>query len=273
MDIGRSLPRFGVTGFMESVAKGAEERNKIEEAERRERERLDEEKRRKAEARREMWTTPGRRPLAEPPILHWEHFVRKWIPSDLRYQALFPNDPGKRAAAKDIQGEHAALVEYLIVLQNMRDELAEDDERRQFYAILYDDVDEDVTELLEDHDSVFSTATQLGLFEFEMLDNDGKTTQLEERIKNGADILLDWPEEVKMKYRHLVPLNFVEDPVATFEFRWFGMNGSHARIRDEVNERGYGFLVGWPQEVQDEYGWIRKQLPAMGESKYGPQNS
>lgn len=139
----------------------------------------------------------------------------------------------------------------------MKDDLAEDDARRQFYTILYDDVDEDLRVLLKDHHAIFSTATRLGLFEFEMLDNDGKTTQLEEWIKKGADVFLDWPEEVKMKYGHLVPLNFVEDRVATFRFRWFGMKGNHARIRDEINERGCDFLDGWPQEVQDECGWIR----------------
>lgn len=77
MGIGRGLPRFGMGSFMVNVAKGAEERRKVEEAVEREREFLNQEKRREREARSEMWTTRGRRPLAEPPILNWEHVVRK----------------------------------------------------------------------------------------------------------------------------------------------------------------------------------------------------
>lgn len=56
-----------------------------------------------------MWTTSGLRPLAEPPILDWEEFEREHMPSDIRYRALFPDDPEKRSRMKDLDGEYAAL--------------------------------------------------------------------------------------------------------------------------------------------------------------------
>lgn len=57
-----------------------------------------------------MRTTPGLRPLAEPPLLSWEQFQREYMPSDIRYRALFPDEPEKRSRMKDLAGESGALV-------------------------------------------------------------------------------------------------------------------------------------------------------------------
>ena len=54
---------------------------------------------------------PGLRPITETPILSIGDVVNG--PSDIRYKALFPNDPDKRSKMKDIAGEHDALLEYL----------------------------------------------------------------------------------------------------------------------------------------------------------------
>lgn len=50
-----------------------------------------------------MWTTTGLRPLAEPPILDWEWFLRVHVPSERQYRALFPDDPHQRAKFKNVK--------------------------------------------------------------------------------------------------------------------------------------------------------------------------
>lgn len=247
---------------MENVAKGAQERSKIEEWERRERERLDEQKRRKREAWREMWTTPGLRPLAEPPILDWDYFFRRRIPSDLRYKALFPSDPEERAAFKDLEGENAALSEYGTWVLAIRDDPTVDNARNEFYNNLYADQYADWKKVNEDYVATFNMATGLCRFEYECLDNDGKTTRLENWVKRGANIFLYREEEVSRKYQYLVPPDFVEDPLATFEFFWLKDDGGNDHIRSGMEE-GNDILVGWPQEVQDKYGHLRSWLPAV----------
>ena len=94
--------------------------------------------------------TPGARPLAEPPILDWDWFIRRYIPSDLRYQMPFPNDAEKRCRMKDIIGEQAALAEYSTSLTAMRDDTGTSAEGREFYENLvcnvygdYKDVNEE----------------------------------------------------------------------------------------------------------------------------------
>ena len=253
---------------MGSVARGAEERNKVEEAERRERERerLDEEKRRHREVWRKMWTTPEQRPLAEPPILDWEQFVRWHIPSDLRYNMLFPSDPERRAAMKDLHGEVAVLAEYCIFAGSMSCDPVVDDARRSFYQALYKDLFGDWQELQKESQATFQMATELCRFEFVRLDNDGKTTQLENWIKKGANIFDGIGEEVKQKYEYLVRLHFVEDPLATFEYVWLGVDGGDDIMRKNMEE-GNNILMGWPQEVQDKYGYLRAWLPAVTESE------
>ena len=253
---------------MGSVARGEEERNKVEEAERRERERerLDEDRRRNGEAWRKMWTTPGQRPLAEPPILDWEQFVRLYIPSDLRYNMLFPSDPERRAAMKDLDGERAVLVEYCIFAGSMRDDPVVDDVRRRFYQALSTILHGDWQELDKEATATLQMATELCRFEFGTLDNDGKTTQLENWVRKGANICYGRSEEVKQKYEYLVPQDFVEDPLATFEFNWLPTVGVDAMLRNEMIE-GHDVLRGWPQEVQDKYGYLRALLPTVTDSE------
>lgn len=259
---------------MESVARGAKERNKVEEAEakRRERERLDEKKRRKRQGRKEMWTTPGQRPLAEPPILDWDNFFRCHIPSDMRYKALFPNDPVKRAAIKDLQGESQVLSQYVTFAYTMIDEPAVDEAKEEFYKNLGADLYADWEEVDKEYVAIFNMATELCRFEYSQLDNDGKTTQLENWVKRGANMFYEAGEEVKRKYQYLVPPDFVEDPLVTFEFVWLENDGRNGHIEYQM-ECGNDVLIGWPQEVQDKYGHLRSSLPAVTESEDEPQNS
>ena len=57
----KSLPQFSFLDFVDNVdrQKKIEEETRRAEAE-------------EGQGRREMWTTPGQRPLAEPPIMDWD---------------------------------------------------------------------------------------------------------------------------------------------------------------------------------------------------------
>ena len=55
-----------------------------------------------------MWNTPALRPMNEPPMLNGEEFQRTHVASDIRYLAIFSNEPEKRARMKDVDGEHEA---------------------------------------------------------------------------------------------------------------------------------------------------------------------
>ena len=207
-----------------------------------------------------FWTTPGLRPLAEPPIMDWEHVFRTWIPSDIRYTALFPHDPEKRAARKDQDGEKSALREYRTYAQLISDDPETGNERAVFYTNLWHDLIEDYGEVEEKAEELWETATSLSRFEYKYLDNDGKTTRLEQWISKGADVFHGADNEIKQKYKHLVQPNFVQHSLATFEFLYMGFDGRTDPI-EGLMEKGEDVLAGWPQEVQDKYGYLRRWLP------------
>ena len=185
--------------------------------ERRRREGIKAGKQKERDEKTAFWTTPGFRPLAEPPFLDWEQFARWYIPSDLRYKTLFPSDPEKRAAVKDLDGELGVLIEYFNHAQAMRNDLEIDNERVAFYENLLHYIQEDWREVEKEVDELWATATTLSRFEFSYLDNDGKTKVLEDWINCGANIFFAEDYEIKQKYQHLVPPNFVENSLATFE--------------------------------------------------------
>ena len=207
-----------------------------------------------------FWTTPGLRPLAEPPIMDWEHVFRTWIPSDIRYTALFPHDHEKRAAMKDLDGERSALTEYKIYAELTKDVPETGNERAVFYENLSHDLGEDFREVDEETEELWQTATPLSQFEYRYLDNDGKTTVLEQWISKGADVFHGADNETKQKYKHLMQPNFVQHSLATFEFLYIGFGGGTDLIAWLV-ETGKDVLAGWPQEVQDKYGHLRRFLP------------
>lgn len=238
----------------------AEER-KQKEDKRKEKEKLEAERRKKRDEDTAFWTTPGLRPLAEPPILDWDWFFRTLIPSDLRYEALFPNDPEKRCMVKDIQGEQMVLEGYTWCAGLERDNVEIDEMRRGFYKNLYADLYEGWQEVCIEFDKTYDMATDLARFEFENLDNDGRTTMLEQWIKKGADIFNAWGAEVREKNGHLVPSDFVENHLATFEFLWLDSDHDTSRIEEQLNA-GNDILAEWPQEVQNEYGYLRCLLPS-----------
>ena len=217
-------------------------------------------KNRKRDAQTAFWTTTGMRPLAEPPILDWDHFFRVHIPSDLRYTALFPGDLQKRAAYKDLGGEAYVLKEYSTHAWAMSDDSEICDERRAFYEILSYDLHEEWREVDKEVIELWATASRLSQFEYKFLDNDGKTTNLERWIEKGADIFFTGDPAIKRKYQHLVKPGFVEDPVGTFEFRYLNADGGTNIIKKDM-ENGIDLLLGWPQEVEAKYRHLRCFLP------------
>lgn len=244
------------------------ERRKDEDRQRQEEQRIEKERREQDQRNRDakqkkrheetaFWTTPGLRPLAEPPILDWDWFFRDHIPSDLRYQALFPDYPEKRCRIKDLHGEKAALQEYSHCMALGRDSL-DPSKRRQFYGELMENLVADWKEVDKEFAETFYMAAPLAQFEFRRLDNDGKTTGLQAWVEKGADIFAGEPVAVRNKYRHLVPAHFVEDPLATFSY--IHEDGATEAIKQQM-EQGNDVLIGWPKEVQDRYGYLRRFLP------------
>lgn len=139
----------------------------------------------------------------------------------------------------------------------MTDDAEVDDPKREFYRNLLNNLYEDWKEIHEDYRETLSMATNFSRFEFRHLDNDGRTTKLAQWIKKGADVfsLERVVGEVRKKYQHLVP-DFVEDHLATFEFRWLDLEGGTTRMQMQLME-GNDIFAGWPQEVRTKYGYLR----------------
>lgn len=47
----------------------------------------------------------GERPIAEPPMFHYEQFIDECVPSDLRFEQLFLNSVEKRTAYRDLYAQ------------------------------------------------------------------------------------------------------------------------------------------------------------------------
>lgn len=234
MSVAKRLPAFSVGGFRSTVAAGAQK-----EAERNERERRrDEEKRRAKCAKREdetaMFVAPGMRPLAEAPELDWEWFERQFMPSDLRMRKLFPDNPEKRARAKDLMGERSALDEYGHWLAEM-DADPGDERRRGFYEALSKEVYYDHMDVAEEVVELYTKATDLGRFEHEYLDNDGKTTGMEALLGEGEVLFWETSPEVQARYG---PLLSTYAPLQRFEKRYEVVDGLLKGLKGQPTSQG-----------------------------------
>lgn len=87
----------------------------------------------------------------------------------------------------------------------------------------YEAVDKELFALLD-------MATELRKFENASLDDDGKMTRLEKTLVMRTNIFHTFGEEVRRKYGYLVPDDFVERPLATFEWRWLNTHGKTVNI-------------------------------------------
>lgn len=232
----------------EEVAQEA--RTNAEDDERKKRDEIRARKQKERDEKTAFQTTPGLRPLAEPPMLDWDHFFPTWIPCDLRYEVLFPHDPEKRAARKDIDGGGSVLYEYRVHAESMRYDPETGNAREAFYNSLALDLAEEYGEVFREPNALWTTTTELSRLEFLYLDNDGKTTEFERWISKGADIF-DEDDEIRQKYQHLLPPTFVENSLATFEFRHLNVDRGTYNIHIDMMD-GNDILAGWPQEVQEK---------------------
>lgn len=153
------------------------------------------------------------------------------------------------------------LVEYWKHAEIVRGDRDTDDMRQPFYKNLSEELIEGWVQVDKESRELWITATQLSRLEFRPLDNDGKTTKLEEWISKGADVFRGEQDVAKQKYKRLISTEFVEIPLATFELFYVDHDGGIDRIAIHMR-KGDDILDGWPQEVQEEYGWLRRYLPA-----------
>lgn len=260
---------------MESLELGAEkgvrievektqETEQVEAKQKEEQERVSKQRQQERDEESSFWTTAGMRPLAEPPILDWDWFFRERVVSDIRYRALFPNDLGKRAAAKDIGGERCALFEYMTWAAIMRDDPEIDRyARHEFHENLAEDLQGDWLEFEKDTNALFAQASKLSQFKYAFLDSDGRTTKIEEVLQKGVDIFAGF-KDAEQRYRHLMPLGFKPSPYATFEFHCLDPAGGNSRI-EHILSNGHDILAKWPdKEIQEKYGHLRSFLPGPG---------
>ena len=259
-----------IAGFIDEVEAGTEEGVRIEVDRIRESEKFIEAHKRRREKRTAFWTTPGLRPLAEPLILDWDWFLRERMPTDARFKALLPDDAEERARMKDIWGEYEALSEYsgwALIRKDDPEDLnicgdARDENRRKFYGRLHEDLNTEKDAVGREYDTLLTSASNLGQFEYTFLDDDGiGTKRIEEYIYKGAHIFRGWDAEVQQKYQHLVPPDYIISQLATFEWLWLDRDGGVTRMKSALRA-GEDFFRGWKSEdVARRYGHLRKLLP------------
>ena len=100
--------------------------------------------------------------------------------------------------------------------------------RREYYTKLGQEVWMDQDEVSSEWSRLFETATELGRFEYQWLEIDGKTAMIEKKLRTGqlklgesGDILnrklrlmseemlaKTWGKEVDEKYKHLKPTGY-----------------------------------------------------------------
>ena len=204
--------------------------------------------------------------MEEPPILDWEEFQRTYIASDVRYLALFPNDPEKRARMKDLDGEHENLNEYRQYRQWAKT-MSEDSETPQDRVLFY----QNLTRAIQRHwiavskevDELWSLASDLAQFEFRLLDNESGTSQIENSLAEGKDIFRIWGDAAREKHEYLIPSDFKPDPLKTFEDEWLDFDGGTAILERELRA-GVDVLASWPdREVMRKYGDLVRLMPLL----------
>lgn len=234
----RSLPQFALWTFVDSIGV----------------------KQRIIERRRCMWDMPGRRPLAQPPIV----FNRDdpVIRSDAQYSALFPNDPERICIQKDLDGEAAALLQYLNWVKTTKGHTHVNDPRHLFYHELLEEVTKDSEEVSEASECCLYQASDIGRFEFVWLDRNGTTKNIERQLNEGDDIFYYYAAELRQKYGYLIPPHF---ELRVFERR---LSVPEQGTKEMVTwlEGGHDILKGCHQDIQDKYGHLRSTLRTKEEA-------
>ena len=156
---------------------------------------------------RDRWTTPGLRPLAEPPYVDWEVVAQRELPSKKRVRLLFPNSPERRARFMDLVGERTALWQYTSALLRIEKMEVIVSARRKFRAALQEELWRDYMEVNEESISLYNEAGPLERFEYVYLDPDLGTTKLEEMVRRdenaGLFVGVNIDPEINRKYGEL----------------------------------------------------------------------
>ena len=160
---------------------------------------------------------PTGRPLAEPPTLHYEKFVvEAGIPSDARLRRLFEKDIAFGYRYRDVLTERKLLDAHLSWATDLQVQEI-DEERRVFYKDLREELWVDLVTVetpVEILNEAFEAdvISNLGLWEYYRLDEDGGTTRIQEELQQRNDIFRSEAGRAAFeKYGHLADPDFYAD--------------------------------------------------------------
>lgn len=207
------------------------------------------------------------RPLAEPPMLEYDRFIEKKVPSDVRLRILFPNDIQKRTDYGDLSVEAGLQLKYYDWVIDMREAYSEGVEFG-FYDGLYRELCEDVEEMKKEQivKVVGEEVTPLMRWEWENVDQDGGTEKIENKLKEGDpwvwrvdDVVGTYVPEARAKYGHLASREYSPEIAkrvyAIWKKRTLGMDDNTLNLEDAIR-------VG--VDVRAQYGWEE-----IAEAKHG----
>ena len=136
------------------------------------------------------------RPLAEPPIFDYEEWVeRHKIPSDARLRRLFDKDIAVGYRYRDALTEKDLLWTHYFWARGL-DEQEVNEERRVFYQGLRKELATDLGEVgdpsfILERAKEAGVISELGMWEYDFLDDDGGTTDLQRKLNEGSSEIID----------------------------------------------------------------------------------
>lgn len=91
------------------------------------------------------------------------------------------------------------------------------------------------------------------------MDADGDTTNIEHLLRSGVILLHSEEAEIETKYRHLAPVGYHATPLGMFEYRYEVASKGTSQIEEQLRS-GDNILAGWPEEVEEKYGYLVDQF-------------
>ena len=124
-------------------------------------------------------------------MFDYDDFIEYHLPSDIRFSKLFPNDIKKWVRCRDVVMEMLLLHYYTGWCENMANHKYHGD--RTVY-LFYNGLDAEILRVLNEvtgeQKTAFEGASNLGLWEFNSLDQDGGTKGMREerfQMQRGKD--------------------------------------------------------------------------------------
>ena len=220
----------------------------------------------------EMLILPGELPIAQPSALLWDMILDENF-SETRLNALFREDAMKRSQAKDLMGELLASGEYGEWLDRMKLDPKTHPLRREYYTHLGKEVWMDHDTVSTEWHRLFEMATEVGRFEYQWLDKDGKTTWIERKLRTGelqlgvpTDLREErlkletgqmmakkWGKAVEDKHKHLRPTAYEGTGVGMFECRYCPDTDKGMETTLSSLKKGDEIFQGYGEEVKKKY--------------------